>query len=74
MSTPSKIAPHVINVCKIGQGNDCCRYLVAGPKGFECAKITPMKATIDARVHSFTAKADNCEGKEMDVLNIKPSK
>ena len=70
----SKIAPHVIDVCKIGQGNDCCRYLIVGGKGFECAKLTTIKATIDARVaaNTFTAKADNCEGKEMEILNIQP--
>lgn len=25
-----------INRCKLGQGADCCIWLVAGQKGFEC--------------------------------------
>ena len=56
-------------VCKIGQGAECCRYLIAGHKGLECAKLTDLKKTIDLRVEAkmFTAIADNCEGKEIDV-------
>ncbi len=30
---------HVKDVCKIGQGNLCCRYLVVGKDGFECVKL-----------------------------------
>lgn len=29
---------HLKNVCKIGQGNLCCRYLAGSPLGFECLK------------------------------------
>lgn len=50
--------------CKIGQGNACCRYLTAGPKGLECEKHTSLRATIDARVHMMVAQGDNCEGKQ----------
>lgn len=25
-----------INICKLGQGADCCIWLVIGSKGFEC--------------------------------------
>lgn len=51
--------------CKIGQGADCCRYLIMGCTGFECAKLEHgLKVTIDARVESMSAQADNCEGKE----------
>lgn len=53
---------HVTDVCKIGQGHDCCRYLVVGPGGFECAKLTSMKLTLDARGDSMTARGDNCPG------------
>lgn len=53
--------------CKLGQGNDCCRYIIADPeKGIVCAKKTPLKETIDANVHHMTAKADNCEGVDCD--------
>ena len=57
---------HVKNVCKIGQGADCCKYLVAGGKGFECAKHDPSdKAVIDANwSESNVAQGDNCDGKD----------
>lgn len=53
-------------VCKFGEGAACCRYLMGGPNGVECAKLQPpYKAMIDERVAegSFTARADNCPGK-----------
>ena len=62
---------NINNVCKIGQGNLCCRYLVVGNKGFECAKNTSLKEALDYRVYKQTiiAQGDNCEGKEPDELN-----
>lgn len=56
---------YVMNVCKIGQKQECCRYLMGGPNGFECAKLSEfMKSTIDARAHEMNAKGDNCDGME----------
>lgn len=26
------------NICKLGQGEKCCAYIVMGPEGFECSK------------------------------------
>ena len=48
-------------ICKIGQGEECCRYLVLGPQGFECGKFQGYKNLIDERVKtgSFNAKGDN---------------
>jgi hypothetical protein len=56
-------------VCKIGQGHACCRYIVAGADGITCAKLTYLKDTIDARVaaETFTARGDNCEGQAETV-------
>lgn len=56
------------NTCKIGQKAKCCRYLVAAAEGFECAKLTEVKAEIDSRVKQglFTAKGDNCLGIDND--------
>lgn len=55
---------HIQNVCKIGQGNDCCRYLVAGSSGIECAKHSSLKKILDDRADAkqMVAQADNCEG------------
>ena len=51
-------------VCKLGQGADCCKYLMAGPGGLECAKTpgnTPFKAMLDIKP-DMVAKSDNCTG------------
>lgn len=55
---------HVKNTCRPGAGSSCCRYLVAGPQGFECAKHTVHKQTLDFRVAQGTmnAQGDNCPG------------
>ena len=59
-------------VCKIGQGEDCCRYLLVGGNGFECGKVDQQtKSTIDLRVEigGMLSKGDNCEG--IENLNTK---
>ena len=63
----------VKNVCKAGQGNACCRYLVIGIHGFECVKQTDMREYLDARVamETMVARADNCPGKTIEELNKK---
>lgn len=61
---------HVREVCKIGQGKDCCRYLVCGASGFECQKLGALKGVIDSKVMYMTAQSDNCEGVRNDE-NIK---
>ena len=63
---------HVKEVCRIGQGNACCRYMVIGAQGFECVKNTQMKGYLDSRVamETMVARGDNCEGKSMIYLNL----
>lgn len=58
---------HVDNVCKIGQRNDCCRYLTCSQHGFGCEKWSPLKTTIDisADAGDMVAISDNCEGWEL---------
>lgn len=51
----------VKQTCKIGQGADCCKYLMMGVGGWECAKVTSLKALIDQRTNMH-AKGDNCSG------------
>lgn len=58
----------VTDTCKIGQGHDCCRYLVVGRDGFECVKHNVgAKVTLDLRVDMGTiiARGDNCDGYSM---------
>lgn len=52
------------NVCKIGQGANCCRYILFGPSGFKCCKLTKSKESIDSNINNMTAKGDNCKGLE----------
>ena len=72
------ITTHVKDICKIGQGHDCCRYLVMGSTGFACAKYSSAKSILDARVknHDIVARGDNCDGYAMTEsikqLNNKP--
>lgn len=53
---------YIKDVCKAGQGKDCCRYLLCGAEGFECGKTGPLKGVIDSKVDYMTAQSDNCEG------------
>jgi hypothetical protein len=55
---------HLKEVCKIGQGKACCRYIGLSD-GWACLKHSSLKDTLDARVRSktMTAQGDNCEGK-----------
>jgi len=50
------------NICKAGQGSECCRYIIAGIDGIQCGKHTSLKEVLDKRVSSMSAKSDNCEG------------
>lgn len=55
---------HVYNVCKIGQGADCCAYLTMSGD-FECAKTNPtIRGVIESRLAAgeLTARGDNCRG------------
>lgn len=59
---------YVETVCKMGQGEACCRYLIVH-NGLQCAKLDPgLSAMILARVleGTFKSKGDNCEGKSLE--------
>lgn len=55
----------VRDVCLIGQGEACCRYLLGDGAGFHCAKHQPDVAWIIAErqaAGTMIAKGDNCDG------------
>ena len=54
----------VKKICKIGEGSRCCRYLMAGKDGFECAHSTPLAKVLDDRAEAKTmiATSINCDG------------
>lgn len=53
---------HVRDICKFGQGQQCCRYLILSSNGFECAKPGALKGVIDSKAQYMSAQADNCKG------------
>lgn len=65
MNIYSVTAEEFKNLCKAGQGAATCRYITAGPGGFQCAKHTNLHRTIDARVaeRTMVATSDLCPGK-----------
>lgn len=55
----------LVNTCRVGQGAACCRYIVSGGDGVECAKHEPdLNRQINERIKEglFIAQGDNCEG------------
>ena len=58
---------YVENVCKIGKGANCCKYLVCGSKGLECAKISPENKEVIDKVWGpdKVAQGDNCIGQDL---------
>ena len=61
----------LLRICKIGRGVACCRYIVSGGNGFECAKHEPdLNRQINERVNEglFVARGDNCKGLPMGGL------
>ena len=61
-----KANKHVKDVCKMGQGASCCKYLVMAPgKGWECMRTNPKnKKVIDDNwaTTPHVAQGDNCDG------------
>ena len=58
---------YIKNTCKIGQGSDCCKYLLLGKEGFTCGKVSEhWKKTVDESWANgnHVAQGDNCEGIE----------
>lgn len=46
------------STCKIGQGADCCIFLVGGANGFECAKFSSLAKPLLARKYLGTMVAN----------------
>jgi len=57
---------YVKDICRVGHGEQCCRYLTMAPSGWSCEKLTGMGRMIDQRVAhgKMTARGDNCPGKD----------
>lgn len=45
-------------ICKLGQGQDCCAFLVMAPDGCECIRMSyPTNSTIFSRLKNGTMNA-----------------
>ena len=55
----------VKEVCMIGHGARCCRFLTMGVNGWSCEKRSNIGPTLTFRAESGLMKAvsDNCEGR-----------
>lgn len=63
-------ADHIRNVCKIGCGEKCCKFLTVGEKGAECAKGQAVGVLWDIEFKDdLKSKGDNCLGKMGSVTN-----
>jgi hypothetical protein len=63
------------DVCRIGQGPHCCRYIVCDAGGFDCARHMPdLAGQINARAEAQTmnARAINCPGLQRERADVAP--
>ncbi len=52
-------------ICKLGQGEECCAFLVCAPTGFECIRMSyPSNGTIFKRLKEGTMNAKGTGGEE----------
>ena len=59
-------ASHVINVCKLGCGQEACSFGMLGLEGAECAKSDPQAEgyiTMRRFAGNMVAQGDNCMGR-----------
>ena len=46
------------DICRVGQGEECCAFLVMAPGGFECIRMSyPMNSNIFSRLEEGTMNA-----------------
>lgn len=52
-------------ICRIGQGSECCAFIVCGTTGFECIRLSyPANSTIFSRLEKGTMNAKGQGGWE----------
>ena len=58
-STEVKLTDEEVkSICKLGQGPECCAFLVVGAKGFECIRMSyPANSSIFSRLEKGTMNA-----------------
>ena len=64
------------SICKLGQGNKCCAFLVMSPSGFECVRMRyPTSETIFGYLKKGTINAkgeggwENCAWEEKNEVS-----
>jgi hypothetical protein len=64
---------YIEKICRIGQGELCCRYLVIAHTGFKCMKADKHSKAIIDHAWSTTvhvAQGDNCPGKDPIPMTV----
>lgn len=57
--------PRLQSLCHLGEGEQCCRWLARGPRGFFCAKLETDLAPYIAQSFAdgyLRARGDHCPG------------
>lgn len=52
MGAPTKLLIANPNACGMGAGENCCAWLMMGPEGMECGRVTPLRETLASRALS----------------------
>lgn len=53
---------HARDVCKMGQGAECCKFLTMGTSGWSCEKLSSARMQLEYR-EGMISKGDNCPGR-----------
>ena len=51
-----------VDVCRMGEGNKCCKFVTLSPKGIICLKGTQAGKELLLREHPGNRWSDNCKG------------
>lgn len=67
-ASAAPLSRQIREVCRIGQGADCCRFLSNDGTGFHCAKLNDhLVEQIEVRRPDMIAQGDNCAGFALEV-------
>lgn len=66
---------HTEEICKVGKGNETCRYLTSSAGSFVCAKFGPLMETLNnkAKNNEMESLGDNCDSLLGEIMQAKES-
>lgn len=56
--------------CGMGEGALCCKFLLMGPEGIECARFTDLHMTLANRsmTSQFSPEQEDCQAERRSVV------